>query len=219
MEIFDLEHAHEEVDHAIAMALQHQKPVYINISCNISGVPYAFHLPPSDMPFSQYGECIPSTPYLIGPSITDTSLIMMENHMILKFQVLVSATSVCYQCLLPVQNYVCRYPTFELLPVPFALAPKVRCRRVEQLSRFLHVKGLRRNFGHAWEPNIPQYLAESQIFSVYHALLVTTLASTKRPLGIPNPVAGHGVTQKNTSRPLCRPTWRPPHIMLQMSMP
>ncbi len=46
MEIFDLEHAHEEVDHAIAMALQHQKPVYINIACNISGVPCALHPSP-----------------------------------------------------------------------------------------------------------------------------------------------------------------------------
>ena len=38
MEIKCLENAHEQIDRAIAAALREQKPVYINIACNLGAM-------------------------------------------------------------------------------------------------------------------------------------------------------------------------------------
>ena len=38
--IQDLDTAHELIDGAISTALRESKPVYINISCNLAGLPY-----------------------------------------------------------------------------------------------------------------------------------------------------------------------------------
>eukprot|EP00850_Spirogloea_muscicola_P012585 SM000082S22827 [mRNA] locus=s82:82324:89962:- [translate_table: standard] len=39
--ISNLEDAHAQVDHAIAVAVKESKPVYISVSCNIAGLPHA----------------------------------------------------------------------------------------------------------------------------------------------------------------------------------
>jgi pyruvate decarboxylase len=47
----NLEDAHEQIDTAISTALKENKPVYINVSCNLSAIPHpAFSREP--VPFS-----------------------------------------------------------------------------------------------------------------------------------------------------------------------
>lgn len=41
VQVSDMGDAHEQIDHAIATALHEQKPCYINICCNLAGLPDA----------------------------------------------------------------------------------------------------------------------------------------------------------------------------------
>jgi pyruvate decarboxylase len=73
----NLDDAHEQIDTAISTALKESKPVYISVSCNLSGIPHStFAKEP--VPFSlapKYGFSLAVRFWVMVPIINDVLMI------------------------------------------------------------------------------------------------------------------------------------------------